>query len=226
MKIECIVTDDEPLARRELIGYIGRTDSLSLIGECEDAIALGEMLKSTTPQILFLDIEMPYLNGLDFLSSLQSSPKVIITSAYDQYAFRGYELDVVDYLLKPISYDRFSRAIEKVLPLIHTPEYIFIKADRKLIKVECDDILFIEGLGNYVIVYTDNGKITTLATLRSIIELLPDRSFMQVHRSYIVNISKIDSIDGYTLEVRAHRIPISRNLRDRIVSCVVGKYII
>lgn len=226
MKIECIVTDDEPLARKELIGYIGRTDSLSLIGECEDAIALGEMLKSTTPQLLFLDIEMPYLNGLDFLSSLQSSPKVIITSAYDQYAFRGYELDVVDYLLKPISYDRFSRAIEKVLPLIHIPKYIFIKADRKLIKVECDDILFIEGLGNYVIVYTDNGKITTLATLRSIIELLPDKSFMQVHRSYIVNITKIDSIDGYTLEVRAHRIPISRNLRDRIVNCVVGKHII
>lgn len=150
MKIKCVITDDEPIARKGLRGYIEKTDFLTLTGECENALQLNELLKKEQPELLFMDIEMPYINGIDFLSGIHNPPKVIITSAYEQYALKGYELNVTDYLLKPIPFDRFLKAVNRVHELLQkeqesTPEpYLFVKTDKLLKKVTIQDILFIQ----------------------------------------------------------------------------------
>lgn len=156
MKIKCVITDDEPIARKGLRGYIEKTDFLTLTGECENALQLNELLKKEQPELLFMDIEMPYINGIDFLSGIHNPPKVIITSAYEQYALKGYELNVTDYLLKPIPFDRFLKAVNRVHELLQkeqesTPEpYLFVKTDKLLKKVTIQDILFIESMGNKI----------------------------------------------------------------------------
>lgn len=188
MKIKCVITDDEPIARKGLRGYIEKTDFLTLTGECENALQLNELLKKEQPELLFMDIEMPYINGIDFLSGIHNPPKVIITSAYEQYALKGYELNVTDYLLK---------------------------------KVTIQDILFIESMGNYVLIHTSSSKEITYSPLKSLLEFLPDNLFIQVHRSYIVQTSKVQAIEGNMLIIGTHKIPIARNLRDEVLNALL-----
>lgn len=158
MEIKCIITDDEPIARKGLRRYISNVDYLTIVGECEDAVQLHNMLQSVHPDLLFLDIEMPRLSGLDFLANVQQAPKVIITSAYEQYALKGYEFDIVDYLLKPIPFARFLKAVNKVHMLMESEvknqvdSYIFIKTENMLKKFYLKDILFIESLENYIVI--------------------------------------------------------------------------
>ena len=228
MKIKCIITDDEPIARKGLRGYIEKIDYLSLIGECEDALQLNTLLKTEQPDLLFLDIEMPYLSGLDLLSNIQNPPKVIITSAYEKYALKGYELDVVDYLLKPVSFERFMKAVDKVYHLLekesgeNTNEYLFVKSGKQLKKIFLEDILFIESMENYVNVFTTSSKEVVYSTLKLFLESLPCEHFLQVHRSYIVNINHIHSIEGNTLHIAAHKIPVARNLRERVFNIILN----
>lgn len=157
MTITCVITDDEPMARKGLQSYVERVDFLSLTGVCEDAIQLNTLLKTQQPDLLLLDIEMPYLSGLDLLATLNQPPKVIVTSAYEQYALKGYELDVVDYLLKPISFERFLKGVNKVHDLLareNTPDAdasFFVKSEKQMRKIYLRDILFVEALENYVI---------------------------------------------------------------------------
>lgn len=232
MDIKCIITDDEPLARKGLREYVEDVDFLLLIGECENAMQLNTMLKSTLPDLLFLDIEMPRMSGLDLLSTLQNPPKVVITSAYEQYALKGYEFDVVDYLLKPISFERFLKAVNKVHDQIEkelkseTDGYVFVKSDKQLIKILLKDILFIESLENYVIIYTESSKEIIYVTLKHIAESLPCDVFLQVHRSYIVNTVQVKAIEGNMLKIGTHNIPVARNLREKVYNFILNNRLI
>jgi DNA-binding LytR/AlgR family response regulator len=232
MKITCVVTDDEPIARKGLRSYIEKIDYLSLIGECEDAVQLNNLLKIEQPDLLFLDIEMPHLSGLDLLSNIQNPPKVIITSAYEKYALKGYELDVVDYLLKPISFERFVKAADKVYHLLekesgkNANEYIFVKSDKQLKKIFLEDILFVESMENYVNIYTASSKEVVYSTLKLFLESLRSNHFLQVHRSYVVNIQHIRSIEGNILHINAHRIPVARNLKEQVFNIILNNRLI
>lgn len=231
-----IIVDDEPLAREVLETYISKFPGLRLIASCQNAIEAFETLNAEKVDLMFLDIQMPQISGIDFLKTLSNPPKVIFTTAFSNYALDGYELNVVDYLLKPIAFDRFVKAINKAMDLLkkpknvlssdsqeeeeneeEKPDYIFVKADKKLIKVKFEDIFYIEGLKDYVILHTPSGRIVTLQTMKSLEEKLPSEIFMRVHRSYIVNLNKIDVMEGNMLEVNKKTVPIGKNYKDELL---------
>ena len=231
MKIKCIITDDEPVARKGLRGYIEKIDFLTLTGECEDVIQLNTLLKTQQVDLIFLDIEMPEMTGLELLSNLTNPPKVIIVSAYEQYALKGYEFEVVDYLLKPVSFDRFLKSANRIHDLLQTEQkdaddYIFVKSDKQLKKILFRDILFIESMENYVIIQTVSSKEIVYTTLKQIHESLPQDIFQQTHRSYIVNIDQVNAIDGNLLNVNSHKIPVARNLRDNVFNLILNNRLI
>ena len=232
MEIKCIITDDEPIARKGLRRHIGKIDFLTIVGECEDAIQLNNMLNSVQADLLFLDIEMPDMSGLDFLESAQNAPKVIITSAYERYALRGYEFDVVDYLLKPISFSRFLKSVNKAHALMEStskseePVYIFVKTEKQLKRLYLKEIQFIEGMENYIVIHTLTSKEIVHLRLKSILETLPAQIFMQVHRSFIVNLSYVQAIEGNLLIIGEHKIPVSRPLREEVYKSIVNNQLI
>lgn len=217
-KITCIITDDEPLARKGLKGYVERTGFLELKGICEDAFQLSEALQISPVDLLFLDIQMPEITGIEFLKTLRNPPKVIFTTAFDQYAIEGFDYDVVDYLLKPISYERFYKGALKANAYFN-PQYqrdtdidsIFLKAGGKLEKISLSEVLFIEGMENYVAIHLTNKKIITHTTIKSLLEKLPAKNFVQTHRSFIVRMDKVESVDRFTLNIKEYRIPVSRS---------------
>lgn len=231
MKIKCIITDDEPLARKGLRRYIERIDFLTLIGECEDAIQLNTLLKTGQADLLFLDIKMPEMTGLELLSNLTNSPKVIIVSAYEQYALKGYEFNVADYLLKPVSFDRFMKSVNRIHDLLQTEQkeennYIFVKSDKQLKKILFNDILFIESMENYVVIQTVSCKEVVYTTLKQLYESLPQHIFQQIHRSYIVNMEKVAAIDGNQLTIPPYKIPVARNFRDTVFNLILNNRLI
>ena len=228
MQIKCVITDDEPMARKGLKSYVEKVDFLTLTAVCEDAMQLNTLLQTERPDLLFLDIEMPYLSGLELLSSLANPPHVIITSAYEQYALRGYELDVADYLLKPISFERFLKAVNKVHGLLQQEErqeeatdYIFVRSDRQMHKVFFKDILVVEGLENYVCIYAESAKLLVRSTMKRMAEALPKAVFLQVHKSYLINLEKIDMIDGNQIVVGKQTIPVARNFREEVFARIL-----
>lgn len=228
MTLKCIITDDEPIARKGLLGYIDKIDFLEVVAECENALQLNDILKTHSVDLLFLDIEMPYMSGIELLSSLVNPPKVIITSAYEQYAIKGYDLDVVDYLLKPISFERFLKATNKVYDIvmnqnknIERSDYFYVKTNQKYEKINQKDILYIESVENYVTIQTLDLKIVTHATLKSLLERLPVTMFIQTHKSFIVNIEKILTVQGNTLGVAKYKIPISRTFKEDVLRVVL-----
>jgi DNA-binding LytR/AlgR family response regulator len=227
--IKCIITDDEPFARKGLQGYIGQIDFLDLKGVCENAVELNSLLKKEPVDLLFLDIEMPYLTGIEFLKQLPAPPRVIFTTAYEKYALQGFELEVLDYLLKPISFDRFLRAANKAFDYFRlqqspsvTDDYIFVKADSKLEKIAFADILFAEALENYVAIYTREKKIITHLTLKMLQEKLPPTAFVQPHKSYLIAIDKISSIEGNMLHIAQYTVPISKYQKEEIMEKIVN----
>src|ERR1700761_7346517 len=228
-RIKCIITDDEPFARKGLQGYISQIDFLDLKGVCENAIELNSLLKKEPVDLLFLDIEMPYLTGIEFLKQLASPPRVIFTTAYEKYALQGFELEVLDYLLKPISFDRFLKAANKAFDYFRQQQspsagedYIFVKADNRLEKIAFAEILFAEALENYVAIYTKEKKIITHLTLKMLQEKLPAAAFVQPHKSYIVAIDKINSIEGNILHITTFQVPISKYQKDEIMEKIVN----
>lgn len=228
-KISCIITDDEPYARKGLQGYIEKIDFLDLKGTCEDALQLNALLEKQPVDLLFLDIQMPHISGIDFLRRVRNPPKVIFTTAFEQYAIQGFELDVMDYLLKPISYERFLKAATKAkeyFAMKAQPEqlntYVFLKVNGKFEKIVFADILFIEGMENYVAIHFRDKKIITLSTIKSLLEKLPDRQFIQTHKSFIVRMDKINTIDGNLLHIQNHRIPLSKYLRKTVLEVIMN----
>ena len=226
--IKCIITDDEPIARKGLQGYIEKIDFLQLVGVYEDAIQLNSLLKQQSVDLLFLDIEMPYVTGIDFLKNTPQAPKVIFTTAYEQYAIKGYELDVLDYLLKPISFERFLKAANKAYDYFagsssKEASYLFIKTDNKLEKVNLEELLFVEAMENYVALYTTDKKLITHSTLKALQEKLPPSQFIQPHKSYLVNIQRIQSIEGNILHIGGkYQIPISKYQKDEVMERIVN----
>lgn len=223
MKIRCAITDDEPQARKGLRGYVEQIPFLELAGVCENAMDLNELLRAQEVDLLFLDIEMPYISGIDLLKSLPRPPKVIFTTAFEQYALKGFELEAVDYLLKPISFERFLKAVNRARGILSpqttapAADHLFIRADDKFIRIEWADILYVEGMENYVRIHTAGGMFITHATLKSVLEHLPDPPFLQIHKSYIVNAAKITGIEGNLIELGKVQVPLSRTLRESVL---------
>jgi len=229
-----IIVDDEPLAQEVIETYISKFPALKLIGICNNAIEAFEMLNNNSIDLMFLDIQMPQISGVDFLKTLPNPPQVIFTTAYSEYAMDGYELNVVDYLLKPTSLERFAKAVNKAIEQgqpqdnvdsiassTESPaDYIFVKADKKLIKIRFDEIFYIEGLKDYVILHTPNGRVVTLQTMKSLELKLPSDIFMRVHRSFIVNIGNISVVEGNTVHINKKIIPIGKNYKDVLLNII------
>jgi DNA-binding LytR/AlgR family response regulator len=238
MIINCIIVDDEPLSRKGLKEYIADVPFLHLLGEYENALDAGEILAKGKVQLMFLDIQMPKITGLDFLKTLSVHPPVIFTTAFSKYAVEGFEVNALDYLLKPISFDRFLKAVTKARELYSSKQesgdasgadpakYFFIKADNQLVKVSLDAILFVEALQNYVAIQTTAKKYVSYLTFKSVEEYLPAGRFIKVHKSYILAADKIDSIDGNDVKVGSYHVPISRNLKEEVMQQLLnGKYL-
>jgi DNA-binding LytR/AlgR family response regulator len=208
MMLNTLIIDDEPLAQDVLETYISKFPEINLVAKCLNAIEANEWMKSNTIDLIFLDIQMPMISGIDFLKTLKNPPLVIITTAYPNHALEGFDLNVLDYLLKPISMERFIKAINKAFELHQlqknqstekvniekeAEEFFFVKADKKLIKINHNEIIYIEGLKDYVIIRMDNQRVITLQTMKSLEEKLPLAKFKRIHRSYIVNIDRINA---------------------------------
>ena len=232
MMLRCIIIDDEPIARKGLKEYIQDASFLQLAGEFDNPLKAAELLMQEKIDLLFLDIQMPKMTGLEFLKTLSHPPMVIFTTAYPQYAVEGFEWNAIDYLLKPFSFERFWKAVSKARtmqeaitqPVSATtePDYFFIKSDNKLIKIAYDDVLFIEALQNYVAVYTATGKkYITYITFHSIESHLPTGRFIRTHKSYIVAAGKVESIEGNEITIGAHHIPISRTERETVLEALI-----
>ena len=226
MKVNCIAVDDEPLALDVIESHLNQIPSFNLLARCSSAIEANEFLNQNQVDLIFLDIQMPEMNGIDFLKTLSQKPKVIFTTAYPNYALEGYNLDVVDYLLKPISFDRFLQAINKVQRQLKTTnvglnqavpakqESIFVKADKKLIRIFLEDIYYLEGMKDYVKICAEKETIAALMTMKHIDEVLPDEKFVRVHKSYIINIAKIKSIVGNSIEINDKLVPIGKSYKE------------
>lgn len=236
--IKTLIIDDEPLAVEILETYVNQVPGLQLVGKCYNALEANELLQHQEIDLILVDVQMPQMTGIELIKSLSNPPKVIFTTAYPEFAIQGFELNAVDYLLKPIAFNRFLKAVNKVMNTTQTAErnkdisnqdFIFVKADKKLIKLNYEEILFIEGLKDYVIIYTDQTRIVTLQTMKSLEGKLPDKIFVRVHRSYIVNIHKIKSIHSDDIEIivknQSKIIPIGNNYSESINKIISEKRI-
>jgi len=224
----CIVVDDEPLARQGMEINIAQISTLQLLGSFSNALAASDFLRKEEVDLMFLDINMPELNGLDFLKSLRDAPLVIFTTAYPQYALESYELDAIDYLVKPIRIERFLKSVNKAdnhLRLLKQEgnnnhvekienDFVYIKSDRKFFKIFFKDILYIEGLKDYVIIYTADNKIITSMNVKTIAAQLPASIFARVSKSYIVNILHITAFDNELIYIQHHEIPLGQSFKD------------
>lgn len=230
MKLNCIIIDDEPIARKLLQEYIGETDFLVLAGIAENPVKATTLLNENQIDLIFLDINMPKMTGLQFLRSSNTLPMVIMTTAYGQYALDGFELSVVDYLVKPFSLARFLKATQKALELktlrskptsaekeAAAADHFFVKCDGKLERVVYNDLLYVEALANYVTLYTTHKKLVAYLTMKSIEEQLPADSFMKVHKSYIVNMDKIKSIEGSMLDLGEIKITVGQSFYEGVM---------
>lgn len=232
--IRAVIIDDEPLAREGLANYVREVDFLDLVGVCEHPLELMELMDRETVDLIFLDIQMPKMSGIDFLKISKDPPMVILTTAYPSYALEGFRLNVLDYLLKPITFDRFLQAATKAkaqFKLLQQEsadrkvedDHFFVKCNQKYEKIFFDDILYIQGMQNYVSIHTSKGKYMALLTLKDILNKLDGKAFMRVHKSYIIATSKIESVESHELIINSIPIPVSRNYRDELLERVVEK---
>lgn len=226
--IKCLVVDDEPPAREIIARYIAEVPMLQLAGESPNAVQAMSFLQHHPVDLIFLDIRLPQLNGNEFLKILKNPPKVIFTTAHAEYALEGYELDIVDYLLKPVQFDRFLKAVHKAVqtnyaePAPIAPEFkqqafVYFRADRKMVKVMLDDILYIESMKDYIKVVTTKGVIITKQSISSVEEMLPEDLFLRTHRSFIVALPKIRSYTSELIEIEKVEIPIGKLFRNGVM---------
>ncbi|PKP19346.1 MAG: DNA-binding response regulator [Bacteroidetes bacterium HGW-Bacteroidetes-21] len=226
MKIKCVVVDDEPLAIEKLSSFIGRIPYLELTETFTNPLDALSYLRTNDTDLLFLDIQMEDLTGIQLIDVLQKKPKIILTTAYDQYALKGYELNISDYLLKPISFERFLKAVNKVADVFNaespvtvkhenvvTPSFIFVKTEYRMQRIMLDDILYVEGMKDYLHIITKTGGIMTLMNFAQMMTQLPHGSFIRVHKSYIVSLSKIESVERDRILINGKRIPVGETYR-------------
>lgn len=228
--MQCLVVDDEPLARQLLENYINRVEGLTIVTSCENTLEAFSILQQKPIDLMFLDIQMPMVTGIDLLKSLKTKPITILTTAYREFAFEAYDLDVVDYLLKPILFERFLRSLGKIYQLkdqvymqpenktlqqSYNEAYIFLKEDREMVKVYLKDILYIESLRDYVRVKTLNGQVITYQKISYLEHKLPENKFVRVHRSFIVAFDKVVAFTPSSVKVGNLEIPIGRNYKNQ-----------
>jgi DNA-binding LytR/AlgR family response regulator len=236
--IKVLFVDDEPLALEILENYALRLPEIIVVGKASNAIEAQHILENNEIDLIFLDIQMPQITGLDWLRSLRNPPLTIITTAFPDYALEGYDLNVVDYLLKPIAFDRFFKALNKAKEQVKRTEpantanaesFIYVKADKKLVRVNFSEVVYIEGLKDYVIIRLEGDRIITLQTMKSLEEKLPSGIFKRIHRSYIINIDRIKALDSNGVEVmlkdQIKLLPIGKNYRDEIQAIVEDRRI-
>ena len=247
MKYKVLIVDDEEPARDLLLNYAGKLEELEVVGAVSNVLDAKRMLNTHSVDILLTDIQMDDLTGIDLVKMLKNPPVTIFTTAYSEYALEGYELDIIDYLVKPISFQRFCKAIDKALELIKyklpqqgssnkaisiipasTPskEYVFIKTNRKLVKVYYVDILFVQSFGEYVKIYTQDDVLLALQTTNNMESILPTSDFIRIHRSSIINIQHIKEIDGNEVIIEQHRLVISKRMREDFMKLIKSQGII
>jgi DNA-binding LytR/AlgR family response regulator len=216
--MRCLIIDDEPAARDILRSYISDTEELELVGVCKDALEARKMLKETEPDLIFLDINMPRLTGIEFLKSLNNPPKVIFTTAYSEHALEGFELDAVDYLLKPFSFERFLKAIDKVQRSMSkvsaTEEFVTIKADGKLYRIGYEEILYAESQGDYLTIHTLHKTLTFYETMKNFLDQLQDFEFTRIHRSFLIAMTKVEYVEGNIVKIGGKELPIGQSYKE------------
>ena len=235
-RVTCMIVDDEPMAREIISSFVGKIHNLELVATCKNVSEAFSVLQKESIQLIFLDINMPKISGLSLAKSIQHKSQVIFTTAYREYAIEGFDLQAVDYLLKPISFDRFLKAVQKYFDLHVSKEiikqeivseaketFIFVRSDRKMVKVRFKEINYIESLSDYVKIFTDKETIITRETISNIESKLPSNEFLRTHRSYIVSIPKIDSFTNEFLELDKKAIPISRSYKENVLQKLEGK---
>ena len=229
---KCIIIEDEPLAQNVLKKYIADHPSLELAGTCTDALEAQVILNKQDVQLIFLDINLPKLSGINFIKTLIHSPLIIFTTAYPEYAVEGFELNAVDYLLKPFSFERFLKAVNKAFEKLNASNqnndgnkasFIFLKADKKIHKVDLESIHFIEAIGDYMKVVTDSGQLIVNETMKKLQEDLPSKSFIRVHKSFIISRNKIKYIEGNYVQVQDKSVPIGATYRNDVLASIEKK---
>lgn len=235
--IHCLIVDDEPPARDVLRRYIETVPTLQVCGECANAVEAMSFLQQQPVDLLFLDINMPQLKGIDLLKILPDRPKVILTTAYSDYAVEGYDLDIVDYLLKPIQFERFLKAVGRAfqqvkmapsatgVPVVEEPRkegYIYLRADRRMVKVLLQEILYIESMKDYIKVVTTGGNIVTKQSITAMEAMLPEQLFLRTHRSFIVSVEKIKSFTTEVVQIEKTEIPIGKLYRHNVMKTLGG----
>jgi len=219
--IRCVIIDDEPAAREILTSYVSKVSSIKLMETFSSSLAAREYLKVNDTDLLLLDIEMPNLTGIELLNSLPKSPEVIFTTAYSEYAIDGYELSVIDYLLKPISMERFLKAIDKAEKKLEHQNTqnncLKVKADGRIYQLPHEEILFAESMGDYITIYTQEKKITFYQTMKSLNQSLPSQEYERVHKSYLVRLSAIEYLEGNQIKIGEHTIPIGKTFKEKFM---------
>jgi len=226
--LNCIIVDDEPLAQEVIERYISSMNDLVLIRKCSNALEAFEVLHTESIDLIFLDISMPVISGIDFLRSIKNAPAVIITTAYPDFALQGFELDVTDYLVKPVSMERFMKAVNKAIERKKTAapsqvsshpkaDFMFVKSEQKLVKIKFSEIEFIEGMKDYVKIFTKEKVIITLLTMKFFEANLPLNDFIRIHKSYIINVDAIKSISGNEVEMKNMKLPIGSIYKENLL---------
>lgn len=234
-KINCIIVDDEPLAREGLAKYVHQVEILNLAGLAKNATEAHSLLHRQSIDVMFLDIEMPQLSGLNFLDTLPQAPWVVFTTAYAEFALEGYRFNTVDYLVKPISFERFLLSVNKTIkvlgkelldaePTTAPSEFLFIKVDKQLIRLPLADIFYIEGMQNYIAIYTQKERFVTMLSMKNLFDMLPTGQFLQAHKSYIVAKDKVGRISENELVMGTFRIPLSRRMREEVIRELIGQH--
>ena len=235
--IRCIAIDDEPLALKQIAAYIDKTPFLSFCGQFDSALQAISYLQENETDLMFVDINMPDLNGIDFMKSLSNPPRVIFTTAYSEYAIEGFRVDAVDYLLKPISYSDFLKAADKACERIqhttekpttvqHNDEFLFIKSEYKIIRINYKDIKYIEGMREYVRIFIENQQpIMSLMSIKKLVEHLPENDFMRVHRSFVVNLNKITTVERNRIIFGKIYIPVSEQYHEQFQQYLDQKFL-
>src|SRR5687768_10670537 len=233
MKMNCLIIDDEPFARKGLEEYVHEIEFLHCIASCENALKASVHMTERKVDLIYLDIHMPKVTGIDFLKSLKNPPLAILTTAYPHYALESYTLDVMDYLVKPITFERFLKASQKAWDFFQLkssavhhstaqPDYFFVRCDRKFEKVFFRDVSYIEGLQNYAVIHLPDRKLISYITLSSLERQSPKDQFLKVHKSFLISIPHVNAIEGDEIILKNARIPISRNLRDQVIQQILG----
>lgn len=238
--MNCIIVDDEPLARKAIEKLVSQTDNLDIIGSFNGVEATLAFMTKNAVDLIFLDIQMPGVNGIEFARTIPDKTLIVFTTAFHEFASESYEVDAIDYLIKPVKLGRFQKAVEKAQTYCRlfqtdqaksnieniTTDYIFVKSERRIFKVHFSDILYIEGLKDYVIIYLLNQKVITLMNIKTIHDLLPKHSFVRVSKSYIINVHNIDAVDNNTVYIRENEIPIGNVYRDHFFDEFVTRKIL